>query len=402
MNGKPADPPTLACWCCVFPRQSLDQISAIFSPLCTHTAVLYFTLSAFRFIMADLNAYFATASSCTSRRDGAKLAALIALPIENGMNATVKLLIERAKSVSVLSYASSNVPDEGAASIAGFCILALVALGENDFKKAYEHELAAYNSVLEYLKDESTVWILPVLYRISNDLRLIANKADAESNSSDFLRNSLENLTKGFTLIAKDRSSVSTPGSKKKGIFAVTNVLFKIYFKVNTLQLCSKLISVVEGPNGATDNLHLYPVSDVVMYKYYLGRLKLFEDKYEDARDSLRYALKHTPRHAMKDRQRILASLIPVEMCLGVMPTALIASKYAFHEYLTLANAARVGDLKTFEQVMQYAHFHCPTDCCCYRCCRQIRRHLFAWVCIWCSNKSRVSLAVVYSRGFII
>jgi nuclear mRNA export protein PCID2/THP1 len=61
-------------------------------------------------------------------------------------------------------------------------------------------------------------------------------------------------------------------------------VLFKVYFKVNTLQLCGKLINVVEGPGGIMDNLRLFPVSDVVMYKYYIGRLKMFEDKYEEAR----------------------------------------------------------------------------------------------------------------------
>ena len=73
-------------------------------------------------------------------------------------------------------------------------------------------------------------------------------------------------------------------------MFAVTNVLFKIYFKVNTLQLCSKLINVIELSNGNTNSNGIfaqivhYPISDVVMYYYYLGRLKLFEDKYEEAR----------------------------------------------------------------------------------------------------------------------
>ena len=52
-----------------------------------------------------------------------------------------------------------------------------------------------------------------------------------------FLRESLGVLTKGFTAVAKDRSPVNQPGLKKLAIFAVTNVLFKIYFRVNTLQL---------------------------------------------------------------------------------------------------------------------------------------------------------------------
>lgn len=100
----------------------------------------------------------------------------------------------------------------------------------------------------------------------------------------EFLRNALENLTKGFSVVAKDRSSLTSPGCKRLAIFAVTNVLFKIYFKVNTLQLCGKLINIVESPNGPMANLQLFAVSDVAMYFYYLGRLKMFEDRYEEAR----------------------------------------------------------------------------------------------------------------------
>jgi hypothetical protein len=80
--------------------------------------------------------------------------------------------------------------------------------------------------------------------------------------------------------VAKDRT-----GSKRLALFAVTNTLFKIYFKVNTLQLCGKLINVVEGPGSSIlQDLRSFPVSDVVMYKYYIGRLKMFEDRYTEAR----------------------------------------------------------------------------------------------------------------------
>jgi hypothetical protein len=91
-------------------------------------------------------------------------------------------------------------------------------------------------------------------------------------------------LTRGFTVVAKDRTPVSQPTSRKLAIFAVTNVLFKTYFQLNTLQLCGKLINIVEGPGAIMDNLRLFPVSEVVIYKYYIGRLKMFEDKYEEAR----------------------------------------------------------------------------------------------------------------------
>ena len=61
-------------------------------------------------------------------------------------------------------------------------------------------------------------------------------------------------------------------------------------------------------------NLKSFPVSDVVMYKYYIGRLNMFEDKYEDARECLRFALKYCPKQYLQNRRRILASLVPIEV----------------------------------------------------------------------------------------
>jgi hypothetical protein len=109
---------------------------------------------------------------------------------------------------------------------------------------------------------------------------------NAAQRDNENLRDALRNLTNGFNIVAKDRTPFTDPSSKKLALFGVTNVLFKIYFKLNTLQLCSKLINVVERPGAlnALDHYLLFPVSDVVTYKFYIGRLKMFEDKYEDAR----------------------------------------------------------------------------------------------------------------------
>jgi hypothetical protein len=41
---------------------------------------------------------------------------------------------------------------------------------------AYRHESAAYNLTLDYFsnKDDNTAWIIPVLVKVSNDLRIVA------------------------------------------------------------------------------------------------------------------------------------------------------------------------------------------------------------------------------------
>ena len=44
------------------------------------------------------------------------------------------------------------------------------------FVAAYRHESVAYNTTLDYfsIKEEDTSWIIPVLVRVSNDLRVVA------------------------------------------------------------------------------------------------------------------------------------------------------------------------------------------------------------------------------------
>jgi nuclear mRNA export protein PCID2/THP1 len=307
--------------------------------------------------MSEFNNLMSSVNAAVARRNGAQLAAEMALPLSAAHPRPQDVqLAERARQVNVFTYCDSNIHDRNVSSFVGPRVAALKAWVAQDLDECYKQIHQAYNALLDYFsaKDEDSNWVIPVLVRVSNDLRTVAGVADAAKGdvNNQCLRECLNSLTKGFTAVAKDRTPVSDPSSKKLAIFAVTNVLFKVYFKLNTLQLCGKLINVVEGPGGIMDNLRLFPVCDVVMYKYYIGRLKMFEDKYEEARQCLRFALKHCPKTCLRNRQRILASLVPIEICLGVMPSEAVGRVYGLHELLTLGNAVRLGDLRTFEQVM--------------------------------------------------
>jgi nuclear mRNA export protein PCID2/THP1 len=100
-------------------------------------------------------------------------------------------------------------------------------------------------------------------------------------------------------------------------------------------------------------DLRMFPISDIVTYKFYVGRLKMFEDRYEEARAALRVALKYTPLSVKQNRLRILATLIPVEMIHGIMPSSAVADTYGFHEYFALAQATIYGNIRDFEAIMQ-------------------------------------------------
>ena len=129
--------------------------------------------------MSDLHSYFTAVGGAVLKRNGAQLSSFIALPLDSAHSikqSPHKDLSERARGINCLSYASSNLSDEGIADIVGHRLLGLVSLSSGDYKKAYEHILCSYNAVLDYLKEENSSWILPVLFRVSNDLRLVANK----------------------------------------------------------------------------------------------------------------------------------------------------------------------------------------------------------------------------------
>lgn len=88
--------------------------------------------------------------------------------------------------------------------------------------------------------------------------------------------------------------------NKKLGALFIVNQLFKIYFRLNTIQLCRNLIRAVEGP--AFPDFEKFSKSDKVTYQYYVGRISMFEDQYHKAETCLDYAWKHC--HASKTRNK--------------------------------------------------------------------------------------------------
>ena len=61
---------------------------------------------------------------------------------------------------------------------------------------------------------------------------------------------------------------------------------------------------------------------DMVTYRYYVGRLNMFEDQYEVAEENLEYALVHCHKDAVANKRRILRYLVPVKLLRGRLPTA--------------------------------------------------------------------------------
>ncbi|CAI5534521.1 unnamed protein product [Closterium sp. Naga37s-1] len=93
--------------------------------------------------------------------------------------------------------------------------------------------------------------------------------ARAAGKSPDKLKAAASFLMKVFGAIAGK-------GPKKVGSLYVACQLFKIYFKLGTLNLSKSIIRVIDSSKGFDD----YPARDQVTYKYYTGRLDVFNDAF--------------------------------------------------------------------------------------------------------------------------
>lgn len=76
------------------------------------------------------------------------------------------------------------------------------------------------------------------------------------------------------------RAAAGPAGNKEKKLAAldIVNVSIKIYFRLNTLRLCKNLMRTVDSRQFAA--FDAFPAAQRVTYKFYVGRLAVFDENY--------------------------------------------------------------------------------------------------------------------------
>jgi hypothetical protein len=155
--------------------------------------------------------------------------------------------------------------------------------------------------------------------------------------------------------------ALQAPNDRDKRMAAldVVNISIKIYFRLNTLRLCRNLTRTVSSRQFPP--LGSFPASQVVTYRFYVGRLAVFDEDYKEAEASLSFALRNCPPSAQRNRERVLKYLVPVQMLLGRLPSAkLLAASGgggAVGRYSIFVSAMRHGDVAGFERAMEEGQF---------------------------------------------
>jgi len=231
------------------------------------------------------------------------------------------------------------------------------AIQTNNLARTYESQSSVHSALNHALGSSKGNWLIPALHVVCRNTHRAAALADDYVNRSTGNRNDHARLQNAVTLLQASYSKTlndrvelrpnepfSEEGSKKAGVLYIVNQLFSMYFRLNTLRLCKNLLKPVE-----TRRIHESGnMGEMVTYRYYVGRLNMFEDQYDLAEQNFDYALRHCHRSSVANKKRILNYLIPVKLLRGRLPTTKLLEKYSLHEFLPLSNGMKTGNLMEF------------------------------------------------------
>ncbi|GKZ78933.1 COP9 signalosome (CSN) subunit [Aspergillus niger] len=214
-------------------------------------------------------------------------------------------------------------------------------------------------------------WTVPCLYSVGRYLRAFAMKADAELSAQDSvtfddrfqddatdaknpkLEEATRVLNRMFTLCLSDRAPIEE--SRKWGIYDTTNLLFKTYFKLNTVGLSKNLLRALNASSADLPGLDAFPKSHIVTFEYYVGVIHFLDENYAEAEEHLSYAWRMCNKHATKNRELILTYLVPCHLVTThTLPSKKLLAPFPRLEKLfrPLCDCIKRGDLGGFDAAM--------------------------------------------------
>jgi hypothetical protein len=83
--------------------------------------------------------------------------------------------------------------------------------------------------------------------------------------------------------------------SRKWGIYNIINLLFKTYFKLNSISLSKNILQAIQAYRGDMPALSAFPMAHQVTFKYYAGVIYFLAEAYQDV------SPQHIPKYCCQD-----------------------------------------------------------------------------------------------------
>ncbi|KAJ8600376.1 hypothetical protein CTAYLR_000718 [Chrysophaeum taylorii] len=288
--------------------------------------------------MEEVRAVFASVGRCVKAQNGAGLAAEVT--VQKGLSArSVAWVLQSKGQVEAMGV---EVCGEKWGVVAAKTVCGRAGYEAERADIVYDSLVGAYNALLNVLREEGG-WVVPAVRVMTIEARVAAERADA--GGQETVREVEATLKKGFSACWTDRAG------KRVATLYVVSQLMKIYFRLYLVKLAQPLIRSLEAKPLEWSQ---FPKGDVVMYRYFVGRLRMFEDQYAAAEEHLEAAFSKCRKDAIRNKRAILAFLLPIRLRRGVLPTQKLLEKYGFVDDVgPLVAAIKSGDARSFERHLE-------------------------------------------------
>lgn len=138
----------------------------------------------------------------------------------------------------------------------------------------------------------------------------------------------------------------------------MANILFKTYFKLNTLNLCKNVLRPLQAANTDMPPLTAFPKSHQVTFKFYNGVLRFLEEDYSAAEEFLdsAYRMCYAGAGAKCNLEGILMYLIPTRLVTAhSLPSLELLQPYPnlARLFMPLRSAILRADLSAFNTALE-------------------------------------------------
>lgn len=241
--------------------------------------------------MAELVARIREAAE---RRDFQLLAELLWIPLPKCPPSRMSEFVRsRLASGTVFSSSTStmaptNVP-YAVVLEEHFGLLEALGRGEAESSSvAFKHSVAALQALLKTLPSEGLAEV-PLLKRLCTNVFHLSLLADQQSPSASASHGEegARLLSRAFTTAITDRNPLAA--SKKWAALHISNLLFRLYFRLGTVRLCTNILRAVETTMSSGDfpSLSAFPRAESVTFQYFRARLAINENNFKAAEEHL-------------------------------------------------------------------------------------------------------------------
>lgn len=294
-----------------------------------------------------LNAYNLDVVSAVKRKDGDTLCQLLRSSNERTVMAITEFYRSGKPLPDALPTPWHHLPELVRANF-----LTAGAIRIHNWDEASRQINHALRLYLDTLSCDSA-WSAPLLLHLCEDARVIALEADRQLSrrfrKPQFMEEVAEVLKHALSVVSNDKRPT---GHSSRHVVTLTliNQLLKVYFNTNELSQCPSIVALT---HDSSFSFKKFSIEQRVVFKFYEGRLALYDGRYVDAAKALSYALARIPSSESVNRRRTLLFLIPAKIMTGSLPSNHTLDVFHMNWFHPIVEAVRTGNVGMFDAALR-------------------------------------------------